>query len=60
MWWFVSVKNKGENVKVAGREFSPKEIYAVLLVLVIPMLYFGAVGSTVFWLIGMYVCECNL
>ena len=58
MWWFVSVKNKGQNVRLAGREFSPKEIYAVLLIFVIPMLYFGAVGSTVFWLIGTCVCAC--
>ena len=58
VWWFLSIKNKGESITVAGREFSPKEIYAVLLVIVIPMLYFGGVGGTVFWLIGTCVCVC--
>ena len=52
MWWFVSIKKGGENVNIVGREFSPKEIYIILFVIAVPLFYFAAAGSTVFWVIG--------
>ena len=52
VWWFVSIKKGGENVNIVGREFSPKEIYIVLFVIAVPLFYFAAAGSTVFWVIG--------
>jgi hypothetical protein len=52
VWWYVSIKNNGQTVKILNREISPKEIYIALFVIAIPLFYFSAAGSTVFWLIG--------
>ena len=46
------MKNKGSPIRVISRDVSPKEIYIALFVIAIPLFYFSAAGSTVFWLIG--------
>lgn len=55
VWWFMSIKNKGENIKLLGRETSAAEVYLVVGVVMIPVLYFAGAGSTVFWIIGASV-----
>lgn len=54
-WWFVAVKNKGENIAIFGRDTSSKELYALLGVIAVPLFYFAGAGSTVFWIIGASV-----
>ena len=38
----------------AGRETSPKELYALMALIAVPLFYFGGAGSAVFWIIGQY------
>ena len=49
------MKNRGENIKLLGREFSPKELYILVVLISLPLLYFAGAGSTVFWIIGATV-----
>jgi hypothetical protein len=55
VWWLMAIKNKGENIKLLGRETSAMEMYMVVGVIMIPVLYFAGAGSTVFWIIGASV-----
>lgn len=38
-----------------GRSFSPTEIYTALGIIAIPVFYIVGAGSTIFWIIGMFV-----
>jgi hypothetical protein len=55
VWWLMAIKNRGENIKLLGRETGAMEVYLVVGVIMIPVLYFAGAGSTVFWIIGASV-----
>lgn len=40
------------SITSSGRETSAAEVYLVVGVVMIPVLYFAGAGSTVFWIIG--------
>lgn len=54
-WWFISVRNKGEGIKILGRETAARELYAIVVVIAIVLFYFAGAGGTVFWIIGASV-----
>ena len=54
-YWFISIKNKGNNITTLGREFSPAELYTALGVISVPVFYIVGAGSAIFWIIGASV-----
>ena len=43
-----------QSLFTEGRDTSPKEVYMVLGIVMVPIFYFAGAGSAVFWIIGEF------